>query len=295
MRAATLTAVRGPHDVLGRVELLHSGKVRDVYADGDDLILVASDRISIYDVALPTPIPDKGKLLTALSLWWFEQLSDLVPNHVISATDVPAEFAGRAIRCRRLEMVPVECVARGYLTGGGLKEYERTGAVSGVPLPRGLGEASILPEPIFTPSSKAPLGEHDEPITYADVVAKVGEATAERLRQITIDVYRRGAEIAADRGILIADTKLELGWTPDGSLVLGDELLTSDSSRFWPAESYQPGRVQFSYDKQYVRDWATSGGWNKQAPAPEVPTEVVEATRARYVEVYEKLTGNSWD
>ncbi|MFD0786459.1 phosphoribosylaminoimidazolesuccinocarboxamide synthase [Micromonospora azadirachtae] len=277
------------------MELLHSGKVRDVYADGDDLILVASDRISIYDVALPTVIPDKGKLLTALSLWWFEQLSDLVPNHVISATDVPAEFAGRAIRCRRLEMVPVECVARGYLTGGGLKEYERTGAVSGVPLPRGLGEASILPEPIFTPSSKAPLGEHDEPITYADVVAKVGETTAERLRQITIDVYRRGAEIAAERGILIADTKLELGWTPDGTLLLGDELLTSDSSRFWPAESYQPGRVQFSYDKQYVRDWATSSGWNKQAPAPEVPTEVVEATRARYVEVYEKLTGNSWD
>ncbi|MEU6203283.1 phosphoribosylaminoimidazolesuccinocarboxamide synthase [Micromonospora musae] len=276
------------------MELLHSGKVRDVYADGDDLILVASDRISIYDVALPTVIPDKGKLLTALSLWWFEQLSDVVPNHVISATDVPAEFAGRAIRCRRLEMVPVECVARGYLTGGGLKEYERTGAVSGVPLPRGLGEASILPEPIFTPSSKAPIGEHDEPITYADVVAKVGESLAERLRQITIDVYRRGAEIAADQGILIADTKLELGWAPDGSLLLGDELLTSDSSRFWPAESYQPGRVQFSYDKQYVRDWAVNSGWNKQAPAPDVPTEVVEATRARYVEVYEKLTGNSW-
>ncbi|MET7747068.1 phosphoribosylaminoimidazolesuccinocarboxamide synthase [Micromonospora sp. NPDC005367] len=277
------------------MELLHSGKVRDVYADGDDLILVASDRISIYDVVLPTPIPDKGKLLTALSLWWFGQLSDLVPNHVISATDVPAEFAGRAIRCRRLEMLPVECVARGYLTGGGLREYERTGAVSGVPLPRGLVEASILPEPIFTPSTKAPAGEHDEPITYADVVAEVGESVAERLRQITVDVYRRGAEIAAERGILIADTKLELGWAPDGSLLLGDELLTSDSSRFWPAESYQPGRVQFSYDKQYVRDWATSGGWNKQAPAPEVPIEVVEATRARYVEVYEKLTGNSWD
>ncbi|RKN17916.1 phosphoribosylaminoimidazolesuccinocarboxamide synthase [Micromonospora musae] len=276
------------------MELLHSGKVRDVYADGDDLILVASDRISIYDVVLPTPIPDKGKLLTALSLWWFEQLSDLVPNHVISASDVPAEFAGRAIRCRRLEMVPVECVARGYLTGGGLREYERTGMVSGVQLPRGLGEASILPEPIFTPSTKAPAGEHDEPITYADVVAKVGESLAERLRQITIDVYRRGAEIAADRGILIADTKLELGWAPDGSLLLGDELLTSDSSRFWPAESYQPGRVQFSYDKQYVRDWAVNSGWNKQAPAPDVPTEVVEATRARYVEVYEKLTGNSW-
>ena len=276
------------------MELLHSGKVRDVYADGDDLILVASDRISIYDVVLPTPIPDKGKLLTALSLWWFEQLADLAPNHVVSATDVPEEFAGRAIRCRRLEMVPVECVARGFLTGGGLKEYQATGAVSGVALPRGLVEASILPEPIFTPSTKAPAGEHDEPITYAQVVDKVGAETAERLRQITLDVYRRGAEIAADRGILIADTKIELGWTPDGTLVLADELLTSDSSRFWPAESYQPGRAQFSYDKQYVRDWATASGWDKRPPAPEVPTEVIEATRARYVDVYEKLTGNRW-
>ncbi|RLK13608.1 phosphoribosylaminoimidazole-succinocarboxamide synthase [Micromonospora sp. M71_S20] len=277
------------------MELLHSGKVRDVYADGEDLILVASDRISIYDVVLPTPIPDKGKLLTALSLWWFEQLADLVPNHVISATDVPAEFAGRAIRCRRLEMVAVECVARGYLTGGGLKEYQRTGAVSGVELPRGLVEASILPEPIFTPSTKAPVGEHDEPITFAEVVDKVGAETAERLRRITLDVYRRGAELAADRGILIADTKIELGWAPDGTLTVGDELLTSDSSRFWPAESYQPGRAQFSYDKQYVRDWAVESGWDKQAPAPEVPAEVVEATRARYVDVYEKLTGNPWD
>ncbi|MER7416236.1 phosphoribosylaminoimidazolesuccinocarboxamide synthase [Micromonospora peucetia] len=277
------------------MELLHSGKVRDVYADGEDLILVASDRISIYDVVLPTPIPDKGKLLTALSLWWFEQLADLVPNHVISATDVPAEFAGRAIRCRRLEMVPVECVARGYLTGGGLKDYQRTGAVSGVELPRGLVEASILPEPIFTPSTKAPVGEHDEPITFAEVVDKVGAETAERLRRITIDVYRRGAELAADRGILVADTKIELGWAPDGTLTVGDELLTSDSSRFWPAESYQPGRAQFSYDKQYVRDWAVQSGWDKQAPAPEVPAEVVEATRARYVDVYEKLTGNRWN
>nr|WP_204342441.1 phosphoribosylaminoimidazolesuccinocarboxamide synthase [Micromonospora terminaliae] len=273
---------------------MHSGKVRDVYADGDDLILVASDRVSIYDVPLPTPIPDKGRLLTALSLWWFEQLADLVPNHVISATDVPAEFAGRAIRCRRLDMVPVECVARGYLTGGGFAEYRRTGAVSGVELPRGLVEASILPQPIFTPSTKAPKGEHDEPITYAEVVDKVGAETAERLRQITLDVYRRGAEIAADRGILIADTKIELGWAPDGTLVLADELLTSDSSRFWPAESYQPGRAQFSFDKQYVRDWATGSGWDRQPPAPEVPAEVVEATRARYVEVYEKLTGNRW-
>ncbi|SCG34004.1 phosphoribosylaminoimidazolesuccinocarboxamide synthase [Micromonospora halophytica] len=276
------------------MELLHSGKVRDVYADGDDLILVASDRISIYDVVLPTPIPDKGKLLTALSLWWFGQLADLVPNHVISATDVPAEFAGRAIRCRRLDMVPVECVARGYLTGGGLKEYQATGKVSGVELPRGLVEASILPEPIFTPSTKAPVGEHDEPITFAEVVDKVGGEIAERLRQITIDVYRRGAELAADRGILVADTKIELGWAADGTLTIGDELLTSDSSRFWPAESYQPGRAQFSYDKQYVRDWATGSGWDKQGPAPEVPAEVVEATRARYVDVYEKLTGDRW-
>jgi phosphoribosylaminoimidazole-succinocarboxamide synthase len=276
------------------VELLHSGKVRDVYADGEDLILVASDRISIYDVALPTPIPDKGRLLTALSLWWFEQLADLVPHHVISATDVPAEFAGRAIRCRRLEMVPVECVARGYLTGGGFKEYQRTGAVSGIQLPRGLVEASILPEPIFTPSTKAPMGQHDEPITYADVVDKVGADTAERLRRITLDVYRRGAEVAADRGILVADTKIELGWAPDGTLVLADEVLTSDSSRYWPAESYQPGRGQFSFDKQYVRDWAVSTGWDKQAPAPELPEDVVAATRARYVDVYERLTGCQW-
>ncbi|MER7169296.1 phosphoribosylaminoimidazolesuccinocarboxamide synthase [Micromonospora sp. NPDC000207] len=277
------------------MELLHSGKVRDLYADGDDLILVATDRISIFDVVLPTPIPDKGRLLTALSLWWFDQLADLVPNHVISSTDVPAEFAGRAIRCRRLDMVPVECVARGYLTGSGLAEYQRTGAVCGVELPRGLVEASILPEPIFTPTTKAPVGEHDEPITFADVVDTVGAETAERLRDITVAVYCRGAEIAADRGILVADTKIELGWASDGTLVLGDEVLTSDSSRFWPAPSYQPGRAQFSFDKQHVRDWAVAAGWDKQAPAPEVPAEVVEATRARYVEVYEKLTGERWD
>ncbi|MFI7021721.1 phosphoribosylaminoimidazolesuccinocarboxamide synthase [Micromonospora sp. NPDC049900] len=277
------------------MELLHSGKVRDVYSDGDDLILVASDRVSVYDVVLPTPIPDKGKLLTALSLWWFEQLADLVPHHVISATDVPAEFAGRAIRCRRLRMVPVECVARGFLTGGGLKEYQSTGAVSGVVLPRGLGEASILPEPIFTPSTKAPMGEHDEPMTFAEVVDEVGAETAERLRKLTIDVYCRGAELAAERGILVADTKIELGWAADGTLVLADEVLTPDSSRFWPAESYQPGRTQFSYDKQYVRDWAAGSGWDKSEPAPEVPDEVVEATRARYVDVYEKITGNRWE
>ncbi|MFV2009766.1 MULTISPECIES: phosphoribosylaminoimidazolesuccinocarboxamide synthase [unclassified Micromonospora] len=276
------------------MELLHSGKVRDVYADGDDLILVASDRISVYDVVLPTPIPDKGKLLTALSLWWFEQLADLVPHHVVSATDVPAEFAGRAIRCRRLDMVPVECIARGYLTGLGLKEYEKSGSVSGVALPAGLVEASKLPEPIFTPTTKAAVGEHDEFITYADVVAQVGAEPAERLRQITLDVYRRGAALAEERGLIVADTKIELGWAPDGTLVLADEVLTSDSSRFWPADAYQPGRPQFSFDKQYVRDWAASTGWDKRPPAPEVPAEIVEVTRSRYVEVYERITGRTW-
>ncbi|MFY1695654.1 MULTISPECIES: phosphoribosylaminoimidazolesuccinocarboxamide synthase [unclassified Solwaraspora] len=276
------------------MELLHSGKVRDVYADGDDLILVASDRISVYDVVLPTPIPDKGKLLTALSLWWFEQLADLVPHHVVSATDVPAEFAGRAIRCRRLDMVPIECIARGYLTGLGLKEYEKSGSVSGVALPPGLVEASKLPEPIFTPTTKASVGEHDEFITYADVVTQVGAETAERLRQITLDVYRRGATLAAERGLIVADTKIELGWASDGTLVLADEVLTSDSSRFWPADAYQPGRAQFSFDKQYVRDWAAGTGWDKRPPAPEVPAEIVEVTRARYVEVYERITGRTW-
>ncbi|MDG4784667.1 phosphoribosylaminoimidazolesuccinocarboxamide synthase [Micromonospora sp. WMMD1102] len=276
------------------MELLHSGKVRDVYADGDDLVLVASDRVSVYDVALPTPIPDKGKLLTTLSLWWFEQLADLVPNHVVSATDVPAGWAGRAIRVRRLEMIPVECIARGYLTGSGMKEYERTGAVCGVPLPAGLVEASILPEPIFTPTTKAPQGEHDEAITFADVVAKVGAETAERLRETTLAVYRRGAELAADRGILVADTKLEFGWAPDGTMVLGDELLTSDSSRFWPADSYQPGREQLNLSKQFVRDWAVGTGWDRTGPAPEMPPEVVEVARTRYVEVYEQLTGRHW-
>ncbi|WBB98055.1 MULTISPECIES: phosphoribosylaminoimidazolesuccinocarboxamide synthase [unclassified Solwaraspora] len=276
------------------MELLHSGKVRDVYADGNDLILVASDRISVYDVVLPTPIPDKGKLLTALSLWWFEQLADLVPHHVVSATDVPAEFAGRAIRCRRLDMVPVECIARGYLTGLGLKEYEKSGSVSGIALPAGLVEASRLPEPIFTPTTKAPVGEHDEFITYADVVTQVGAETAERLRQITLDVYRRGAALAAERGLIVADTKIELGWAPDGTLVLADEVLTSDSSRFWPADAYLPGRPQFSFDKQYVRDWAAGTGWDKRPPAPQVPADIVEMTRARYVEVYERITGHTW-
>ncbi|NUS73933.1 MAG: phosphoribosylaminoimidazolesuccinocarboxamide synthase [Corynebacteriales bacterium] len=275
------------------MELIHSGKVRDVYADGEDLILVATDRVSVYDAVLPALIPDKGKLLTQLSLWWFEQLADVVPNHVISADDVPAEFAGRAIRCKRLEMVPVECIARGYLAGLGLREYETRRSVSGVSLPEGLVEGSKLPEPIFTPTTKAEVG-HDEFITFNDVVAKVGADTANELKRITLEIYRRGAEIGAEHGIIVADTKIELGWSSEGSLVLADEVLTSDSSRFWPADSWRPGGPQHAFDKQFVRDWAASTGWNKKPPAPEVPDEIVEATRARYIEVYERLTGNTW-
>jgi phosphoribosylaminoimidazole-succinocarboxamide synthase len=275
------------------VKLVHSGKVRDVYRDGDDLVLVASDRVSVFDVILPTPIPDKGKVLTALSLWWFDQLSEIVPNHVVS-TDVPSEFAGRAIRCRRLAMVPVECVARGYLTGSGFRDYNAFGSVSGVELPPGLVEASRLPTPIFTPSTKAPVGEHDEPMTFEEVVHKVGPETAGQLRQITLDVYQRGSEIAAGRGIIIADTKIELGWDSSGDLVLADEVLTPDSSRFWPAEAYEPGRVQASFDKQPLRDWAVNTGWDKTAPGPVIPPHIVEQTRARYLEAYERLTGRTW-
>jgi phosphoribosylaminoimidazole-succinocarboxamide synthase len=273
------------------VELLQSGKVRDVYADGDELILVASDRVSVYDVVLPTPIPDKGRVLTRLSLWWFDRLGHLVPNHVVSATRVPAEFAGRAIRCRRLRMVPVECVARGYLTGGGLREYQSTGAVSGVRLPAGLRDGSRLAEPLFTPSTKAPVGQHDEPMTFAEVEALVGPAVAEQLRHTTIEVYRRGAALAARRGIMIADTKVEFGWAPDGTLVLADELLTPDSSRFWPAGEWTPGRTQHAFDKQYLRDWAAGTGWDRKPPGPEIPPDVVAATRERYLEVYRLLTG----
>jgi phosphoribosylaminoimidazole-succinocarboxamide synthase len=276
------------------VKLLHSGKVRDVYEDAGDLVLVASDRVSIYDVVLPTPIPDKGAVLTRLSLWWFERLADLVPNHV-RGTDVPAEFAGRAMRCRRLDMLPVECVARGYLTGSGLKDYAATGTVSGVALPPGLVDGSRLPEPIFTPSTKAPLGEHDEPITYADVESLVGADTAARLRELTLTVYARGAEIAARTGIIVADTKLEFGRDPaTGEIVLADEVLTPDSSRFWPADRWEPGRPQFSFDKQFVRDWSATLDWDRTAPGPEVPPDVVAATRERYVDVYERLTGSPW-
>jgi phosphoribosylaminoimidazole-succinocarboxamide synthase len=277
------------------VKLLHSGKVRDVYADGDDLVLVASDRVSIYDVVLPTPIPDKGAVLTQLSLWWFDRLGDLVPNHVISGTDVPPEFAGRAMRCRRLEMLPVECVARGYLTGSGLKDYEKTGVVSGVALPPGLVDGSRLPEPVFTPSTKAPLGQHDEAMTFGEVEDLVGADTAARLRELTLAVYVRGADAAATNGIIVADTKLEFGRDPaTGEIVLADEVLTPDSSRFWPADRWQPGRPQASFDKQFVRDWSATLDWDRTPPGPAVPPEVVDATRARYVEAYERITGLPW-
>jgi phosphoribosylaminoimidazole-succinocarboxamide synthase len=277
------------------MELLHSGKVREIYSDRGDIVLVASDRVSVYDVVLPTTIPDKGALLTQLSLWWFGKTADVVDNHVISADDVPAEVAGRAIRCRRLEMLPVECVARGYLTGSGLKDYQRTGAVSGVSLPAGLVDGSKLPEPIFTPSSKAPAGQHDEAITFDDVVALLGADTAAQLRDATLELYRRGATLAAANGILMADTKFEFGRDASGALVLGDEIFTSDSSRYWPADDWEPGRPQRSFDKQIVRDWAAGTGWDKTAPGPAVPAEVVELARSRYIELYQRITGQHWD
>jgi phosphoribosylaminoimidazole-succinocarboxamide synthase len=276
------------------MKLLHSGKVRDLYADGDDIIMVASDRLSVYDVVLPTPIPDKGAILTQLSLWWFERLADIVPNHVISATRVPPEWAGRAIRCRRLGMIGVECIARGYLAGLGLESYRATGSVSGVRLPDGLVEGSALPDPVFTPTTKAPVGEHDEFIPISEVVAQVGADTAARLQELTLEIYRRGRQTALPRGVIIADTKLEFGWSADGVITLGDEVLTPDSSRFWPADRWHPGGAQPSLDKQYVRDWSLDTGWDKRPPAPQIPPDVVAATRARYIEAYESITGETW-
>jgi phosphoribosylaminoimidazole-succinocarboxamide synthase len=273
------------------MELLHTGKVREVYADRGDVILVASDRVSVYDVVLPTPIPGKGHILTELSLWWFGQLADAAPNHVISASDVPAGFAGRAIRCQRLDMLPVECIARGYLTGLGLAPYRESGAVSGVPLPPGLTDGSRLPEPVFTPTTKAPAGQHDEFMTFDDVAAAVGRDTAAELRRMTLEIYRRGHELALSRGIIIADTKLEFGYAADGTLTLGDELLTPDSSRFWPAADWRPGGPQHSFDKQFVRDWSGTLDWDRTAPGPEIPADIVAATQSRYADVYQRLTG----
>ncbi len=284
---------------------VYSGKVRDLYAPvdlatgqprPDRLLLVASDRISAYDFVLDTPIPDKGEVLTRLSLWWFAQLEDLVPNHVVSA-DVPDAVRGRAVLVERLEMLPVECVARAYLTGGGLGEYVATGAVSGIRLPPGLVDGDRLPEPIFTPSTKAPVGQHDEPIPYAVVEAQLGAGLASRVRDLTVAILARGNEVAAERGILLADTKVEFGLRGD-EVVLADEVLTPDSSRFWPADQWEPGHPQPSFDKQYVRDWLTSpaSGWSRssgEAPPP-LPEDVVAQTRAKYVEAYERLTGESF-
>lgn len=273
---------------------LHSGKVRDLYETPDGLLLmVASDRISAFDHVLEPGIPDKGAILTQLSLWWFERLADIVPNHIAG----PGPDA-RGMLCRPLRMVPVECVARGYLAGSGLADYRRDGVVSGVPLPGGLDDGSRLPEPIFTPSTKAPVGQHDEPIPFERVVEEVGAEAAEELRRITLAVYTRGAEIARERGIILADTKIELGWDSNGVLTLGDEVLTPDSSRFWPADGWQPGRPQPSFDKQFVRDWLTSteSGWDKASgsPPPRLPDKVVEQTRRRYLEAYERITGTAF-
>jgi phosphoribosylaminoimidazole-succinocarboxamide synthase len=275
---------------------LYSGKVRELYETDDGvLLLVATDRISAFDFVLGTEIPDKGRILTRLSLWWFGQLAGLVPNHLVTAR-VPAEFAGRAMACRRLSMIPVECVARGYLTGSGLADYRRTGMVCGVRLPAGLDDGSRLPEPVFTPATKARLGEHDENIAVSAVVALQGADVAAELQRITLEVYRRGAAVAGRRGIIVADTKLEFGFDSDGVLRLADEVLTPDSSRFWPAQLWSPGHRQPSFDKQYVRDWLTSpeAGWDRSGPPPPLPGEVVERTRDLYIQAYENITGLRW-
>ncbi|WP_407560153.1 phosphoribosylaminoimidazolesuccinocarboxamide synthase [Streptomyces sp. 184] len=295
-----------PVQVPGLVHL-HTGKVRDLYEDAEGrLVMVASDRISAYDWVLPTEIPDKGRILTRLSLWWFDRIADIVPHHVLSSEvpeGAPAAWAGRVLVCRPLRMVPVECVARGYLAGSGLAEYAESGSVCGVDLPPGLADASALPAPVFTPATKAEVGEHDENVTYEEVVRRVGPLVAAELRRVTLKVYGRGRDIARKRGLILADTKFEFGYTGDavgeGEMVLADEVLTPDSSRFWAIDDWLPGRPQPAFDKQYVRDWLTSGesGWDRHgdAPPPELPAEVVARTRAKYVEAYERLTGERWE
>jgi phosphoribosylaminoimidazole-succinocarboxamide synthase len=270
-----------------------SGKVRDIYDDSGNLLIVASDRISTYDVVHPNPIPDKGKVLTGLSTFWFERTSGIVANHLIAVTDgVPEEARARGMLVRRLEMLPVEAVVRGYITGSGWKDYQRTGAVCGIPLPEGLRESDRLPRPIFTPATKAELGSHDENIDFEGAVALIGDrALAERLRDVSIALYEHGAEHARARGIILADTKFEFGLDAADELTLGDEAMTPDSSRFWPVDGYEPGRSQPSFDKQFVRDWASGTGWDRDPPAPEIPDDVVEQTRAKYIEAYELITG----
>ncbi len=272
---------------------LKSGKVRDLYAnDSGEILLVASDRISAYDWIMPTPIPDKGRLLTQLSLFWFDALRDVVPHHVISA-EVPDEVKGRAIICKSLEIFPIECVARGYLAGSGFSEYQKNQEVCAIALPTGLLDGSELPEPIFTPATKAQIGEHDENITFAQALEIIGP-DALTLREMTLALYSRARDHAKKRGIIIADTKFEFGVDAHGEIFLADEALTPDSSRFWPVASWRPGGAQLSYDKQYLRDWLTSIGWDRQSPPPPLPQEVVEKTRARYVEAYTALTGEDF-
>jgi phosphoribosylaminoimidazole-succinocarboxamide synthase len=284
----------GPMTAIADLELLSSGKVREIYDWDDDLLMVASDRISTYDVVMPTPIPDKGKVLNRMSVFWFELTEDIVPNHFISE-DVPEEVAERAMRVKKLEMYPVECVVRGYLSGSGWKEYKESGAVCGIELPPNLLESDQLPEPIFTPSTKAEIGDHDENVSFERAAEIIGDrALLEELARVSIEVYQRGAEHAAEHGIILADTKFELGRSPGAEIVLGDEVLTPDSSRFWPADLYEPGATPPSFDKQYVRDWASAQGWDKMPPAPEIPPDVVEQTRAKYVEAYERITGQSF-
>ena len=275
---------------------MYSGKVRDLYADDGRLLFVASDRISAYDAILPTSIPDKGRILTQMSLWWFQRLADIVPNHIVSL-DVPAEVAGRAVICQRLDMLPVECVVRGYLAGSGWQDYQRNGSVCGMQLPADLRQSQKLPEPIFTPATKAAIGEHDENIDFATVVELVGQRRAEELRELSLRVFDRASDLAAERGLLLADTKFEFGLDADGRIVLADEVLTPDSSRFWDASTWQLDVAPPSYDKQYVRDWLRlDSGWDpaSDAPPPPLPDAVVQATRARYVQAFETLTGEEF-
>jgi phosphoribosylaminoimidazole-succinocarboxamide synthase len=278
-------------------DLIAQGKVREMYDAGPDhLLMVASDRISTYDVVHPNPIPDKGKVLTGLSVFWFEKTKDICANHLVSYTDVPEEVKGRGLLVERLEMVPIECVVRGYITGSGWKDYRSTGEVCGIRLPEGLQESQQLPEPIFTPATKAEIGDHDENIDFDRAAEILGDRELlEELRRLTLAIYSAAADHARERGIILADTKFEFGRRADGTIVLGDEVLTPDSSRFWPVDGYEPGHGQPSFDKQYVRDWASGSGWDKSPPAPELPADVVTRTRELYVDAYERITGESFD
>jgi phosphoribosylaminoimidazole-succinocarboxamide synthase len=276
------------------LQLVASGKVREMYAIDDDLLMVASDRISAYDVVLPTPIPDKGAVLTRMSVFWFETTGHICPNHMIS-DDVPEEASGRGLRVKRLDMYPVECVVRGYLSGSGWREYQKLGSVCGIELPEGLRESDRLPEPIFTPATKADVGDHDENVSFERAVEIVGDrGLMESLRDVSLELYSHAADHARGAGIIIADTKFEFGASPGAEIVLGDEVLTPDSSRFWPADDYEAGRSQASFDKQYVRDWLDESGWDHTPPGPDLPDDVVANTRAKYVEAYERITGRDF-